>query len=70
MKCDKCKACMVIEYSESYEQDFECLCGIKDNDRTERKDGLLGCNLHYQAINKAVERDSEMSNNEYLRYGY
>ena len=70
MKCEKCKASIITEYAESYEQDWGCLCGVEDNERVEKKDGSLGCNLHHTFINKVVRQDNEMATDEYLRSGY
>lgn len=70
MKCTKCNACLVETTHESYQEDFYCLCGIKDNDRIEKSDGSLGCNLHYTNVKEFVARDNEMETDEYLKSGY
>jgi hypothetical protein len=70
MKCKDCNASMIETTPENNEEDFSCLCGIKDKDRIEKKDGSLGCNLHYTVIHKVMDRDNEMATDEYLRSGY
>lgn len=69
MKCNKCAACVVETTPESYQEDFYCLCGIND-DRVEKSDGNLGCNLHYTKVKEVIARDNEMVTDEYLRSGY
>ena len=70
MKCNKCDACLVEITQESYQEDFYCLCGINDNDRTEKSDGNLGCRLHYTKVKEFIAKDNEMGIDEYLRSGY
>lgn len=70
MKCKNCSACVEKTYAESFDIDFYCLCGVTDNERLEKSDGSLGCDLHYTKVKQKVNQDNEMSNNERLRFGY
>lgn len=54
MQCEKCLANYCQQRPESYEDDAYCKCGILDEDRSERKDGTLGCNLHPKTIQKRL----------------
>ena len=52
MKCKNCSACVEQTYAESFDIDFYCLCGVTDNERLEKSDGSLGCDLHYTKVRK------------------
>lgn len=71
MKCTNCKASHIQYYAESYECDWYCLAGVQDEERIEKADGQLGCNLHYKTIQKRID-DNEKAwlkeKEEYIKW--
>ena len=59
MQCEKCPANYQQQCPESYEEDAYCKCGILDEERTERKNGALGCNLRPKTIQNRLKQEKK-----------